>query len=124
MVDAYRVAAAPPSSLTRREHQIAALVASGRSNKAIAAELSISPTTAARHVANILAKLGFTSRTQIAAWVADRPPEPGPADVSTEGKLAGPGAGSTPVRDEDLLRPMASGTGTGVMASTPIVRRT
>jgi hypothetical protein len=38
-----------------------------------------------------LAKLGFTSRTQIAAWVADRPPEPGPADVSTEGKLAGPG---------------------------------
>ena len=91
VVDAYRVAAAPPSSLTRREHQIAALVASGRSNKAIAAELSISPTTAARHVANILAKLGFTSRTQIAAWVADRPPEPGPADVSTEGKLAGPG---------------------------------
>ena len=84
VVDAYQVAAAPPSSLTRREHQIAALVASGRSNKAIAAELSISPTTAARHVANILAKLGFTSRTQIAAWVADRPPEPGPADA-TEG---------------------------------------
>jgi DNA-binding NarL/FixJ family response regulator len=45
-------------------------VAEGRSNKAIAEELSISPTTAARHVANILAKLGFTSRTQIAAWVA------------------------------------------------------
>ena len=86
VVDEYQVAAAPPSSLTRREHQIAALVASGRSNKAIAAELSISPTTAARHVANILAKLGFTSRTQIAAWVADRPPEPGPADVTTEGK--------------------------------------
>ena len=52
----------------------------------VAAELSISPTTAARHVANILAKLGFTSRTQIAAWVADRPSEPRPADVSTEGK--------------------------------------
>jgi DNA-binding NarL/FixJ family response regulator len=45
-----------------------------RSNKAIAGELSISPTTAARHIANIMAKLGFTSRTQIAAWVADRPP--------------------------------------------------
>src|SRR5581483_10818861 len=73
IVGGYQVAAAPPSSLTPREHQIAALVAEGRSNKAIAEELSISPTTAARHVANILAKLGFTSRTQIAAWVAGRP---------------------------------------------------
>jgi predicted ATPase/DNA-binding CsgD family transcriptional regulator len=82
-VEAYEVAAAPPSSLTPREHQIAALVATGRSNKAIAAELSISPTTAARHVANILAKLGFRSRTQIAAWVADRPPAAGdPAGTS------------------------------------------
>ncbi|MGH3237363.1 MAG: LuxR C-terminal-related transcriptional regulator, partial [Streptosporangiaceae bacterium] len=86
VVDAYQVAAAPPSSLTRREHQIAALVASGRSNKAIAAELSISPTTAARHVANILAKLGFTSRTQIAAWVAGRPARSRPADLTTEGR--------------------------------------
>ncbi len=72
VVGAYEVAAVPPSSLTPREHQIAALVAAGASNKAIAEELSISPTTAARHVANILAKLGFTSRTQIAAWVANR----------------------------------------------------
>jgi DNA-binding CsgD family transcriptional regulator/tetratricopeptide (TPR) repeat protein len=69
----YPVASAPPSSLTRREHQIATLVASGRSNKAIASELSISHTTTARHVANIMAKLGFNSRTQIAAWIADRP---------------------------------------------------
>jgi predicted ATPase/DNA-binding CsgD family transcriptional regulator len=73
VVDSYQVASAPPSSLTRREHQIATLVASGRSNKAIASELSISHTTAARHVANIMAKLGFNSRTQIAAWIADRP---------------------------------------------------
>jgi DNA-binding CsgD family transcriptional regulator len=80
---AYEVAAVPPSSLTPREHQIAALVARGRSNKAIAAELSISPTTAARHVANILAKLGFTSRTQIAAWVAEKQPDAG-ADATTE----------------------------------------
>jgi predicted ATPase/DNA-binding CsgD family transcriptional regulator len=73
VVGRYQVASAPPSSLTRREHQVATLVASGRSNKAIASELSISHTTAARHVANIMAKLGFSSRTQIAAWVADRP---------------------------------------------------
>jgi len=78
VVEAYEVAAAPPSSLTPREHEIAALVATGLSNKAIAAELSISPTTAARHVANILAKLGFRSRSQIAAWVttAGRPGPP------------------------------------------------
>ncbi len=63
------VPVAPPSPLTRREHQIAALVAGGRSNKAIAAELCISPTTTARHVANIMAKLGFKSRAQIAAWI-------------------------------------------------------
>ncbi|MDQ2813649.1 MAG: helix-turn-helix transcriptional regulator, partial [Actinomycetota bacterium] len=84
VVEAYEVATAPPSSLTPREHQIAALVAGGRSNKAIAEELSISPATAARHVANILAKLGFTSRTQIAAWVTDKPPGAVAADVTSE----------------------------------------
>jgi predicted ATPase/DNA-binding CsgD family transcriptional regulator len=83
VVEAYEVAAAPPSSLTSREHQIAALIATGRSNKAIAGELSISPTTVARHVANILAKLGFRSRTQIAAWVADRPARDNRADMTT-----------------------------------------
>jgi DNA-binding NarL/FixJ family response regulator len=49
-----------------------ALVARGSTNKAIAEELFISPATAARHVANVLAKLGFTKRAQIAAWAADR----------------------------------------------------
>ena len=72
VVGSYQVASAPPSSLTQREYQIAELVAGGRSNKAIADELSISHTTAARHVANIMAKLGFNSRTQIAAWIMDR----------------------------------------------------
>ncbi|HTT53104.1 MAG TPA: tetratricopeptide repeat protein [Streptosporangiaceae bacterium] len=61
---------APQSSLTRREQEITALIAHGYSNRAIAGELVISPATAARHVANILAKLGFTSRAQIAAWAA------------------------------------------------------
>jgi DNA-binding CsgD family transcriptional regulator len=59
-----------PSALTPRERQVAALVAGGHSNKAIAEELVISPATAARHVANILGKLGFSSRAQIAAWAA------------------------------------------------------
>jgi predicted ATPase/DNA-binding NarL/FixJ family response regulator len=62
----------PPSSLTPREREIAALIAQGRSNKAIAWELVISPATVARHVANIMAKLGFHSRAQIAVWTTDR----------------------------------------------------
>jgi predicted ATPase/DNA-binding CsgD family transcriptional regulator len=66
--------AAPPGSLTPRELEIAALVADGYSNKAIAEELVISPATVARHVANIMTKLGFRSRAQIAAWTADRRP--------------------------------------------------
>ena len=63
-------AVTPRSSLTPREREITALIAHGYSNKGIADELVISPATAARHVANILSKLGFTSRAQIAAWAA------------------------------------------------------
>jgi len=59
-------------TLTPREREIVTLVARGHSNRAIAEDLFISPATAARHVANILAKLGFTSRTQIAAWAVGR----------------------------------------------------
>jgi predicted ATPase/DNA-binding CsgD family transcriptional regulator/tetratricopeptide (TPR) repeat protein len=66
-----------PSTLTPRERQVAMLIAGGASNKAIAEELFISPSTAARHVANIMAKLGFRSRTQIAAWAADLHADPG-----------------------------------------------
>jgi predicted ATPase/DNA-binding CsgD family transcriptional regulator len=63
-----------PSPLTPREHEIVRLVAQGLSNKEIADELVISPATAARHVANILAKLGFTSRTQVATWASRHEP--------------------------------------------------
>jgi ATP/maltotriose-dependent transcriptional regulator MalT len=61
--------------LTAREREIAGLIARGLSNRAIAAELVISPATAARHVANIFGKLGVTSRAQVAAWIAERPRE-------------------------------------------------
>jgi len=57
-----------PGGLTPREVEIAALIAKGHSNRAIGEELVISPATAARHVANIMLKLGFSSRAQIAAW--------------------------------------------------------
>jgi predicted ATPase/DNA-binding CsgD family transcriptional regulator len=68
----YQPAGPRPSALTPRERQVAGLVAAGLSNKAIAGELVISPATAARHVANILGKLGFSSRAQIAAWAVDQ----------------------------------------------------
>ncbi|MFC8669532.1 LuxR C-terminal-related transcriptional regulator [Streptomyces sp. NPDC057199] len=56
------------NSLTRRETEVAALVAKGMSNRQIASELKLSPRTADRHMENILAKFGFRSRAQIAAW--------------------------------------------------------
>ena len=57
--------------LTVRELEIAALITRGLSNRVIADELGISSATVARHIANIMAKLGFTSRLQIAAWVTE-----------------------------------------------------
>ncbi|WP_063007213.1 protein kinase domain-containing protein [Nocardia kruczakiae] len=60
--------------LTKRERQVADLVAQGYTNKSIAARLVISQRTAEGHVEHILTKLGFTSRAQIAAWVAGQPP--------------------------------------------------
>jgi DNA-binding CsgD family transcriptional regulator len=57
-----------PTALSPREREVAILVAQGRSNRQIAGDLSISPATVERHVANILGKLGFNSRAQIAAW--------------------------------------------------------
>jgi non-specific serine/threonine protein kinase len=61
--------------LTARERQVARLVAGGRSNKEIAAELVIAQRTAEGHVEHILTKLGFTSRAQVATWVAASQPD-------------------------------------------------
>jgi DNA-binding NarL/FixJ family response regulator len=54
--------------LTEREREILRLVAAGKANKEIAAELAISERTARTHVSNILRKLGLESRTQAALW--------------------------------------------------------
>jgi DNA-binding CsgD family transcriptional regulator len=67
----------PPSDkrterLTRREREVAHLVARGLTNRQIASELSVSRNTANNHVARILRKLGLRSRAQIAAWVTER----------------------------------------------------
>jgi DNA-binding CsgD family transcriptional regulator len=58
--------------LGQREAQVAALVADGLTNKQIGARLFISERTVDSHVRSILTKLGFTSRAQIAAWLASR----------------------------------------------------
>lgn len=55
--------------LTRREQQVAGLVAQGLSNREIADKLVISQRTAESHVEHILVKLGVNSRTQVAAWI-------------------------------------------------------
>ena len=64
--------------LTPRELQVARLLAGGSSNKEIAGRLVISQRTAEGHVERILAKLGFTSRAQVAAWVASQSDDNGP----------------------------------------------
>jgi DNA-binding NarL/FixJ family response regulator len=56
-----------PLGLTARENEVLRLVAAGRSNPEIAAELFISAKTASVHVSNILAKLGVSSRGEAAA---------------------------------------------------------
>ena len=61
---------AESAALGKRELEVARLVADGLSNKQIAARLFISDRTAATHVGNILNKLGFNSRAQVATWVA------------------------------------------------------
>jgi DNA-binding NarL/FixJ family response regulator len=58
----------PHSDLTSRELDVLRLVAAGKPNKEIAAELSISERTARTHVSRILRKLGLSSRTQAALW--------------------------------------------------------
>jgi non-specific serine/threonine protein kinase len=65
--------AAPVSAvrLTKRETEIAGLVADGLTNREIAERLFMSQRTAEGHVARILRKLGFTTREQIKAWVAE-----------------------------------------------------
>ena len=51
---------------------MASLIAQGRSNREIAETLVISYRTVETHIANIMYKLSYTSRSQVAAWVVEK----------------------------------------------------
>lgn len=66
--------------LTERQWEVARLVADGLSNKEIAIELCIEPSTVGSHVHEILGLFGFRKRSQIAAWVVGAMTKPPPND--------------------------------------------
>jgi DNA-binding CsgD family transcriptional regulator len=69
---ARRATASQFGGLTERERQVASLIAQGRSNREIAETLVISYRTVETHIANIMYKLSYTSRSQVAAWVVEK----------------------------------------------------
>jgi DNA-binding CsgD family transcriptional regulator len=77
-----RAAAGVDEPLTRRQLEIANLVAEGMSNRQIAERLVVSLRTVDGHVEQILARMGFTRRAQIAAWVAGQRSAAGAAQSS------------------------------------------
>lgn len=58
--------------LTLRERQVAGLIAKGKSNNEIAQLLTLSNRTVEAHIGRMLAKLGFTSRSQVAVWAVEK----------------------------------------------------
>ena len=67
-----RIDTASAVALTRRELQVADLVAQGMTNREIASLLFLSERTAQNHVQHILDKLDLPNRSQIAVWARDR----------------------------------------------------
>lgn len=67
-----RVARDAHGGLTPREREVAALIALGRTNREIAAQLVLSERTVEKHVENVMQKLAFTSRAQVAVWAASQ----------------------------------------------------
>jgi DNA-binding NarL/FixJ family response regulator len=68
---AHRPVPTPPDGLSRRECEVLAMVADGRSNREIGETLFISDRTVARHLTNIFHKIGVTSRTQAVRYAID-----------------------------------------------------
>ena len=66
--------------LTGRERQVAMLIAQGKSNREIAEMLVVTVRTVEAHITRILDRLGFKSRTEIAAWAVSK----GLAEISDD----------------------------------------
>ena len=62
---------ATPGRLTAREQQVAALVADGLTNRAVASRLHLSERTVENHVLHACTKLGLANRTQLARWIRE-----------------------------------------------------
>ena len=90
--------------LTAREREVAALVAQGKSNRQIAEDLVVSERTVDAHVGNILSKLEFTSRTQIATWAINKGLVQTGGEL-TSGKFAYPGANNLGISPNDWVSP-------------------
>jgi DNA-binding NarL/FixJ family response regulator len=60
-----------PGGLTRREREVLTLIAAGATNRQVAQQLHLSEKTVSRHLANIYAKAGVSSRTAAVAWARD-----------------------------------------------------
>ena len=67
-----RATASKYDGLTGREREVAELIGQGQSNAEIAELLVVSKRTVETYVSNVLSKLSFTSRSQIALWARDK----------------------------------------------------
>ncbi len=76
--------AAPSLALSRRELQIAALVASGTPNRGLAERLDVSQRTVEKHLTSIYGKLGLRNRSELAAFVARAPRTAGAPGLDTQ----------------------------------------
>jgi predicted ATPase/DNA-binding CsgD family transcriptional regulator len=85
-----RAPAAADEPLTKRQLEIASLVAEGMSNRQIAERLVVSLRTVDGHVEQILARMGFARRAQIAAWVAEQRSVAGAAQPSASARSGRP----------------------------------
>ena len=108
---------AGPAGLTRREGEVAALVAEGLTNRQIAVRLAVSERTVDFHVAHVLAKLGVVARVQVAAWVAREAPRRRYTDRRA------PARKSVPASALSRTRPRRVPAGTLALAPGPPRRR-
>src|SRR6266545_5468985 len=108
--DGTRMSAMSGPQLTRREKEVAALVAVGLTNREIAERLVISERTAEGHVEQIRNKLGLRARAQVAVWAAEqgllaRENQPSSLDRGTRSTTAGSPQAAPLVLDAPLFSP-------------------